>query len=582
MATVLTLAGTQVFPDGKQQIKLVRENPYFTQSESYTLDVTLPMDILENRQFFRNIHRLEHGKAVASMPCRLEVNNKPLLVGTARVTQIQERDIKVQLVGGLSEVKFLSAENQTYIDEMDLDAVACVTMPAHDETYEDDVNRWCNGSNMIPGYNAYWPEAPQPNLVGIMRRVLELSGYTVGYNDTDAEPWNCIYVASAKRTASVAHALPHWTVKEFIDEYCRFFNCSLVVHQVTHTVDIVANSSYFGSARHMELEPVDEYTVELTDEDEAKSLATSNLRFDLSGSSEHDYDIIPDRVRDTAPVKDFASRREAQAAYAQMDEEERKRYIFRTPLGMYASWDIPKEDGTAGVVNGFAEIDVFGPLVRNAEDESEISLKIVPVAIARTVLEYHDYYEEVFHPVEPGKHPWRYVSLENPTGNEYHRWGSAVDDPTVPSDEDATIQDYVEGEASTENAEKEDRMQVFFVDDRKMLSVSYGGWNEDSSFEALMPFTDYLYKRMPGASHRQWSMSLKPSSAARYLGQLHRNDYSFNMKAKYCVKFLADDMPDPTQVFLIRNKRFACEKIEAGVDDRGLQRLMTGYFYEML
>ena len=30
-------------------IKLTRENPYFTQSESYTFDITLPMEILENR-----------------------------------------------------------------------------------------------------------------------------------------------------------------------------------------------------------------------------------------------------------------------------------------------------------------------------------------------------------------------------------------------------------------------------------------------------------------------------------------------------------------------------------------------------
>lgn len=39
--------------------KLTRENPYFTSSESYTLDVTLPMGIVENIQFIGSIHRMD-------------------------------------------------------------------------------------------------------------------------------------------------------------------------------------------------------------------------------------------------------------------------------------------------------------------------------------------------------------------------------------------------------------------------------------------------------------------------------------------------------------------------------------------
>ena len=118
--TVLTLNGTQVFPAGNQTIKLTRENPYFTQSDSYTLEVTLPMDILENRQFFGPIHRLEHSKRLSTMTCLLTVNNKPILAGTAKVTQVSELEVKVQLIGGLSEVKFLSRENQVYIDELEM------------------------------------------------------------------------------------------------------------------------------------------------------------------------------------------------------------------------------------------------------------------------------------------------------------------------------------------------------------------------------------------------------------------------------------------------------------------------------
>ena len=47
----------QVFFEASNGFKLTRENPYFTQSESYTLDVTFPMAILQNRRFFQNIQR---------------------------------------------------------------------------------------------------------------------------------------------------------------------------------------------------------------------------------------------------------------------------------------------------------------------------------------------------------------------------------------------------------------------------------------------------------------------------------------------------------------------------------------------
>lgn len=48
----LYLNNQRVFTDTSKTVKLTKENPYFTQSGSYTLDVSIPMDILENRQFF--------------------------------------------------------------------------------------------------------------------------------------------------------------------------------------------------------------------------------------------------------------------------------------------------------------------------------------------------------------------------------------------------------------------------------------------------------------------------------------------------------------------------------------------------
>lgn len=577
--TILTLNGTQVFPAGNQTIKLTRENPYFTQSESYTLDITLPMYILENRQFFGSIHRLEHSKRLSTMTCLLTVDNKPILSGTAKVTQVSELEVKAQLVGGRSEINLLSNENQVYIDEMDMGGPIATYVPegrsGHWEYNEMPVRYIMQ--RVFNETDGRQSDAPQPNLNDVLTQVLQESGYELVENDMAVSPWDSLYIASAKRTLFLSHALPHWTVKEFLEEYCRFFNCTLVIDQLAKTVKMVANAMFFGNARQTEIKPVDEYSVALDEDSVATSLASSNLNFDMSGSSEHDYDVIPDNVRESAPVNEYSSRNEAITAYNERSDAERPKYIYKTPVGLWTGWNHDHSDiGQSDPVALFTQIDVFGPLIRDSQSDSEISLKICPVAISEVETTN----------LSGGRSRWtfRMVCLENPTGDERDTRGRGSESDS------STIQEYIEGDADIEKSEKEDKLQVFFMDDVEQDSIcvditgaSREGVSVGDIRKTLMPFTDYLYKKNhSGEMHRLWSLSLNPVEAEHYLGQLHQNSYSFNMKAKYCVKFLADEMPDPTQVFIIRNKRFACEKIEAQIDDQGLQQLMTGYFYEML
>lgn len=576
MATVLKLNGKQVYPDGKQTIKVTKENPYFTQSESYTLEVTLPMDILDNRNFFGSIHRIERGKTVPAISCQLSVDNRSILSGMARVTQINEKEVKVQLIGGMSEIKFSGNESKVYIDEMRMGGptYTFVDRGRSGEWVINDVPvRYVNKqvydetNDLTYGGQFY---VPQPQLNDILKEVLAESGYTLEKNPLDTTPWDCLYVASAKRTLYLSHTLPHWTVDEFITEYCKFFNCTLVTNQHTRTVRVVPNKNYFGTARHTEISPIDVYTVEMSEENNNQSLCTGNLRFDLSASEEHDYDIISDELRDAAPTEVYASLAEAIAAYNEKGETERLNCIYKTPVGRYTGWKHDYSDLNEGEHVLLTQIDVFAPLIRDIDNDNETSLKIVPVAISEV------------HTTGSRVEAWtdRMPSLECPTKADFIGGGIGR---TAGEGEVTTIQEYIEGEADIKESEKEDRMQVFFVDDIEQQSINteYDGRGAHTR-NIIMPFTDFRYKRNhSGNTHRQWSLSLNHTDAEHYLGQLHNTNFSFNLKAKYRVQFLADEMPDPTQVFIIRNKRYGCEKIEASIDERGMQQLMTGYFYEM-
>lgn len=589
MATVLYLNDIQVFPDGRQTIKLTKENPYFTRSDSYTLDVTLPMDIFENSVFFKNIHRIEHNKTVLNMTCRLFSENKLLLSGAAKVTQVTEKEVKVQLLGGNSEIKLLSEDNNIYIDELSLprdysyglgDGIFCIGLQAYDETYDRIANRRSSTEHYPFVDFATGGMALQPNLIGTMLSVMKACGY-VCYISVNKEPWSSLYIASAKQTDNVAHALPHWKVKEFVDEFCKFFNCTLVIDQIDKTARFVDNKDFFGTQREISIEPIDEYTVEMNEDDNTVALANNNIEFDMSSSPSHDYDVIPDNVRESAPKKTYNSRSEALDAYNSMAEEERLKYIFECPEGRFAGWKQDYSDmGESGEKVVFTQIDVFGPLIKDAGNENTVSLKICPVAITEEATAVTFYFVSG----GIGELACRSMALENPTGNE--KFGTWLDgDDGSGQEEPATIQEYVEGGQKIEKKEKEDRMQVFFHDYVEQTAIEinpkHGDWPEEPKF--YMPFTDWRYKsNHKGAAHKPWSLSLNKTEAAFYLGQLHEDNFSFNTKAKICIRFISEEIPDPTRIFIIRNKRYGCEKIEVNVDSNGIDRLMTGYFYEML
>lgn len=636
MEPQLFLDNTQLYPDTSQTIKLTRENPYFTQSDSYTLDVTLPMDVLQNRMFFQNLHRKEHTKHKQTYSCRLMVDGEAVLTGTATITQVTQEAVKVQLLGGNSEVNFLSSDNKTYIDEM-----AMGTYTGSLDIRNGYVESTVGGVRMIPiiVYDETSDTANvalQLRLVDVAKKIIELSGWTLEYNFADRLPWNRIYVANAKHTRTVADMLPHWLVKDFFKEFCQFFNATVITNQSAKTVRIVSNIGLYGGSSVAQgitdisttevIDPVDEYMTEVSsDEDtETGSMANDTLEYDLSGSMHHAQDRLELQVRLSAPRRTYLSYAAALTAWEEETPATRRKYIYECPAGLFASWiydcqaflDVgdEEEEGEGKVIEVFEKLDHCADLERTDGETRE--LKIVPVAIG-WITEHIENEGATYD-------TWRLSpSMESPTGQSYSSYsnGSSRRAPRRAGEGsavgDVTIQEYVEGEEDAETTgEKEDRLQVMFIDmTEQIITAEYSSVRGYSVYTGVTGFTDWQYKKAPDEAgddetpgppphgdgegeaeaeeegeeeeshvseeHEHWSLSLNPTDADYYLGQLHQNPYSFNVSAKHTFKFISNTMPDPTSIFLIRNKRYACEKIEASVTADGFDRLMTGYFYEM-
>lgn len=578
-----------IFTSEGSGFRLTRENPYFTDSETYTLDVQLPADIMANRKFFGSIQRIDATKRNEKYKCRLAADSRLVMEGTARISQVTDQMIKVQLLGGNSELNFLSSESGAYIDEMDLGykggkwydykgdiiqnpidtIVAGVT--TYDETnsnllnvktYNPDTGHWAGGI----GLNSRNYDCLQPNLIYIIRAVLYRSGYTLSRCDFDRNPWNRIFIASAKRLFKFSHALPHWRVSEFLKEVCNLFNCTLRIDSSDMTASLISNSEVFTGGNATVLTPIDEYTAEIEDNDDNKILSAGNVAYDMSASPDHLYDVISDDAREVIPTKSYSSLYALRTAYNAMSATERRRYIFECPDGRFISY-INKD--IEGYPAELTQIDFFAPIIRTADTGSGVKLRICPVALT--------YLEDALIYKKSDKMSCVVPTLENPTG----------DDASLSDDTDNTpAQDIIDGSADTEKAEKEDRIQIFFLDTIEQQSIVMSGSDKGKRIPIAMPFTDYWYLQAWIGGHSPWSMSLRQSSADHYIGQFHNQSpssgSSVNPSAKHTIKFVSHTIPDPTATFNIHGKLFACEKIEANVTPEGIDRLMTGYFYELL
>ncbi|GEM_PF-857953 len=118
---------TELFLDGKPAVisqsasfKLTMENFYFTKSSSYTFDVELPLRVPQNHRIFGNIDRIDISKEPRTFSARLVVDNKTLLVGTAKLTSVSESSVKLQLLGDAAAYNYGNKVEGLYIDQMNL------------------------------------------------------------------------------------------------------------------------------------------------------------------------------------------------------------------------------------------------------------------------------------------------------------------------------------------------------------------------------------------------------------------------------------------------------------------------------
>lgn len=595
MAVQLFLNDTEVIIDSSQEIRITRENPYITLSDSYTLDVSIPLGILQNRRFFGSIQRIDASKDYREFSCRLLSSNAVLMEGTAHIVQSTDRLVKVQLACGVSALKMSSEQEGLYIDQLvtesqgrgnimtpylDYGAMVGEHHIGYGAILQDNTNGQTVNLGSIAAYltRAFPYVSECPRLIDIARLVATKLGYSI---DLSYLPEACgsIYVISAIQ-GDIGKKLPHWTVKEFLTQFQNFFGCTFV-RSGDRALRLAPLGSYADNPA-TELVPVSEFQADYSEDDEAEGVINSNVEFEMEGG---DTEVVDGEVLGQAKYEDSFTDAGAMAnAFIGDPAEVKMHKLYRLNGEIYIGWEIPAETEGGASSYELRRIAPFNPLVR-FDGADSVQLKIAPAYMEENVeCEIYDTHDLMISPYIY-RCSLHLPSVANPYGLKmyYNPSGPA---PGTEEEEKATLQQLVEGtESVVTGEEKSDIMNVAFIDGAMesvvATSDSFGG--RQNTYQLHLAFTDYSFKKQLTNNRRRWSLSLNPLPGYDfYLGQLHSIPFRCSRKVKHVIKFVSPVIPEATDIFIIQGKQFACEKIEASIKDGTLDQLMTGYFYEFL
>ena len=613
--------GHRAYPISTSSIKVTYANQYVTDDGEYTYDITFPMDILANREIFRNVSRFEVAKNIAKYDdCKLYVDSRIIMSGVGTILSVNQNEVKLQIVGGKSRIKFNEKLTKHYIDEMDLGIAdkpgytvdkgwsqGFKNLQKINDIYrlDDDKSKflgvegkWCfvpvrdETNNMIAnfvgvdktkqfiGYNAPFIMnlAVQPNLMHIFRKVVEYEGYTLKRNDFDCKPWNLLYIASAYKTRELRKALPHWSSYTFIEEFRKLFNATIVFDDILKTCSVI-NASELTTTDSIKIEPMDEYTTDYDEDGSISTSSTANLEYNLGGSANRgSYEVISKKVFEN--FENFHSEEISLdhqfVSTTLLWSEKKKRQTIIENFGDYYIY-VEDENGK----KSWKLAGVWSPLIRDKSSEDYVDLNISPAAQVvedinfKTGLLEDKYYE-------------KRCLLSIPNDKEPDSKESDVDDDGLSY---TSVQDAIDDESTLDKSEDDQEcMNIFFILPGR---VQIGGPNQTSLSwvgnksrwpQFLTDYrinADYRYSGIADIFYDFYSLSLrkKREIGTTCLGSLHDNGLRIDNKNCMEIKFKSDEIPDPSKIYIIRNKKFVCAKIEMEVKDDAIEPIYTGYFY---
>lgn len=622
----------QIFVAGRPAVlkkgtsfEYVAENSLFGGSDGYTLTMSFPLkDCPENVEIFGHIDRADVRMGKAVFDCEIR-SGRFSRSGCLAITEIGRAEIKAQFLDGKSERNYkTTAFDELYINELTLgdargfslsdDPMALISPTGLDIANEGMVVLpWVNtysgnlqnrliivNDTSAQGWHYEWQtpttkmyNSAQVYLLWLVNKILRVAttdpdsppvpGLQVYYS-VDLSEWEanqahkyllvCNTLPLAWDVAEVSRALPHWTVTEFLEKVGLFLGGEFVVDDRAKTVVFRYIRNQIADAGTVRLDDVTEdrsVEVKVTDPkceyQEAKNLEYNgrddrmwkygSCRWFVEGKMlpTVSYNSLSELLEANAALREWNGVHDSSTNYDKLlyAADVDCYFVVRT---MWRSKEMVSAENSESVVWKYTyrcrlqQVNTFGPSVVDSSDSAKaLQLDIVP-AYTDTLseawgdclfLDFGDYDED--------------LDVDQSSSEASDVWSQCRGESIIAKDHKDGVAEYY------------DKIFIAFWDGSQNIGKHYPCpetedvvISDDWSNYSIRPFSLRLNNKL---EPRNVAPAVDPQSRATF-------------------RWLADEIPDVKAVFVIRGKRYVCEKITATFTEEGMSRLLKGSFYPIV
>lgn len=423
--------------------------------------------------------------------------------------------------------------------------------------------------------------AVQPFLWYMCKIIAEATGYTLA--DTDnalyQDPFlRRIFLANANINIECNRCLPHWTVNEWWTQIENTFGVTMLLSDTDRSMRLVTRSAHLSTSPITLTHIVDSFTTEINDDPARPDITTQNVAFATSDQwslQQH----LSDEILDLATIVECDTLTNIKTHLADDD-------AFRKIYQCHGRQYVLSNRITDSDIYRIREVNLLRPRRVTDNDNNDVELKFIPCAFTNVEAKIVTRFSDDIGPTDGllGKIDVTMLSRPDRTNFDWF-----TDESTLTDTATFNLNSIIFG--SDTPPEEEETHDIAYI------AIHPG--------EPLNTYTHDQYGNLtyPHAHLNQWkeiiyngddiietthdpdeSLSLIPIDSQHNLAT-HLFDTTgtptapIDTTVRHCFHFIADKIPNTSDVFVINNKKYLCEKLEVSINSKGIDKLITGYFY---
>ncbi|MBQ9363970.1 MAG: hypothetical protein IJT97_11245 [Bacteroidaceae bacterium] len=599
-------------------------NPFFERKGGFTYDISISLKDGANAKVYGHIQRWNRNTKPGGRTAELYDNEKLLVRGLEVILSVEDYSVKIQIVSDNSELNYLAADGEKRLRDLDLGYILTFDrIQAKGSLYytsalynyvcppiarvlpemavawfsdEDRAARKMFNNLRRPGHNQGDPNHPrqdyeldfadtpnlraQPYLVAIVEKVVTALGYSVTCNALrEDEVLSQVYIVNSKDTVRYNEMVPNWLVNDFLDEVEKWGNVVFLIDKLTKTCRIVNVHEFYASAGFIYVgddKVVDEVEKEYNQSPDDE-VSYRNMSYKFPGGVWYKYANLGSKKMQQCWQVDV-NRGMAGYGVSIRDSLEGKGIVHYTDIELDLvgrKWETGSD--VMGTQYYWRPVNILKDVLLD-ERETKMEFRIVPVPTVGLSLYGRYWRGEGDGTAEVA--PCTVIPYAQDQGE------SEGDDSEMP------MQDLIEGTAGEESVA--DYMPVAVYNGIRVCHYQSEGFSVPENYPRMAENLKFPLSTVTNATMVRTATSGtnfliffdgevadKDLRLTSLYKRLYSKNYSINTQTIHKAFFYAEEILDPKQIFVIKNRRFYCKFLLYKIDKNGLKRLVEGNFFEM-